>query len=187
MKEMDEYGLSFCKLQANIFANSAERVPCSSPVFLRRYMNSSFAEEMDRTEEYLEPIDAETAYRAVEEEYGKSRYGSIRYTYEELYWMGYLYRYWCYTHETTSKNVYRIIKPNELRTLYYPYHSLDPSAATERILESKKIDEDDYLRKGVEILRERTRAALGEYDEMKQNPAKYKRYETFEELIKEVL
>lgn len=65
----------------------------------------------------------------------------------------YIYWYWCYTLEKTSKQVYRIIKPIELRDLYYPYHSLDCQAAIERILEAKGISSEDYISRGVEILR----------------------------------
>lgn len=68
--------------------------------------------------------------------------------------MGYLYRYWAYTYEISSKHVYKQMKANELRKLYYPYHSLDPAQAIERILESKGIEEEDYIEKGVRILRE---------------------------------
>ena len=45
------------------------------------------------------------------------------------------------------------MKPKELRQLYYPYHSLDPAQAIERILESKNLGEEDLTQKGVEILR----------------------------------
>ena len=76
-----------------------------------------------------------------------------KYAENELYWMGHLYRYWCYTYERTSKQVYRIMKPTELRTLYFPYHSLDNSAAIERILEAKNSREEDMTERGVAILR----------------------------------
>lgn len=46
------------------------------------------------------------------------------------------------------------MKPKNLRKLYYPYHSLDPAQAIERILEGSKSQEDDYTEKGVKILRE---------------------------------
>jgi hypothetical protein len=50
--------------------------------------------------------------------------------------------------------MYKIIKPNELKRLYFSYHSLDPAQAIERILESKGISsEDDMISRGVEILR----------------------------------
>jgi len=70
-----------------------------------------------------------------------------------MYWRGYLYRYWGYTYGKTSKEVYLIINPTELRTLFFPYHSLDCSAAIKRILEAKEQDEEDYIEKGVVILR----------------------------------
>ena len=67
--------------------------------------------------------------------------------------MGYLYRYWAYIRECSSKSVYKIIKPEELRGLYLPYHSLDPLQAIERIMESKDIvSEEDLIKKGVEIM-----------------------------------
>ncbi|MBQ1552456.1 MAG: hypothetical protein IIZ66_02820, partial [Clostridia bacterium] len=62
-------------------------------------------------------------------------------------------RYWCYTYEKTSRQVYRIIKPTELRELFYPYHTLDVAAAVERILEAKNGREEDLTKRGVEILR----------------------------------
>lgn len=86
-------------------------------------------------------------------EFGESSYGKIKYSEDELYWIGYIYRYWCYTREKSSKQVYRIVKPAELRQLYFPYHSLAPSQAIERILEAKGWKEDDYTAKGVDIMR----------------------------------
>lgn len=53
-----------------------------------------------------------------------------------------------------SKQVYKQMKAKELRQLYYPYHSLDPAQAIERILESNGSEEEDYTEKGVRILRE---------------------------------
>ena len=70
-----------------------------------------------------------------------------------MYWIGYLYRYWAYTFEKSSKQVFRSIKPEELRELYFPYHSLDPAQAIERILEAKGMEDRDQITRGVEILR----------------------------------
>ena len=73
---------------------------------------------------------------------------------EIMYWIGYIYRYWSYTYQKTSKQIYKFIKPKELRSLYYPYHSLDPAQAIERILEAKGVDEKDMTARGVKIMRE---------------------------------
>ena len=142
MKKINEEGLKLCALQADIFAESLETTQCSSPIFIRRFINSQVAARMDHRGFLLEASDA------VSTSYGKERYGR-----EELYWLGYLYRYWAYTYEKSSKQVYKQMKAKELRKLYYPYHSLDPAQAIERILESNGSEEEDYTEKGVRVLR----------------------------------
>ena len=153
MKTMDETGLKLCRAQAELFVSSLSLTDCSSAVFLRRFMNSSAAKRMDEGSFLYEASTNESIIAEIEEEFGKTDYGKIKYTENELYWMGYLYRYWCYTYEKTSRQVYRIIKPTELRELFFPYHSLDNAAAVERILEAKNSREQDLTERGVEILR----------------------------------
>ena len=164
MKKIDEEGLTLCALQADIFAASLEAASCSSPIFIRRFMNSQAAARMDHRGFLLEASDAVSVLNEVETQYGPTSYGKERYGREELYWLGYLYRYWSYTYEKSSKQVYRQMKATELRKLYYPYHSLDPAQAIERILESRGNEEEDYTEKGVRVLRrilERERKSEG--------------------------
>lgn len=153
MREFDESGLKLCRYQGELFEMSLVKTQCSSPVFLRRFMYSKTAERMDRESFLFEALTIPDAIEEIEYEYGKTDYGKIKYSQEEMYWMGYIYRYWAYTCEMSSKAVYRLIKPEELKKLYFPYHSLDPEQAIERIKESKGISEQDYIQKGVEILK----------------------------------
>ncbi len=153
MKEFDEYGLKMCQYQGNLFRKSVERTKCSSPIFLRRFMYSKTAERMDKEGFLFEAFSAIDVIEEIENDYGESDYGTIRYSQEELYWIGYIYRYWSYTREISSKALYRLVKPEELRKLYFPYHSLDPGQAIERIMESKGMTEVDYIKRGVEILK----------------------------------
>ena len=154
MKKIDEEGLKLCALQADIFAESLETTQCSSPIFIRRFMNSQVAARMDHRGFLLEASDAVSILNEVEAQYGPTSYGKERFGREELYWLGYLYRYWAYTYEKSSKQVYKQMKAKELRKLYYPYHSLDPAQAIERILECNGSEEEDYTEKGVRVLRE---------------------------------
>ena len=55
--------------------------------------------------------------------------------------------------------MYKLIKPEDLRKVYFPYHSLDPEQAIERIKESIQIDDEDDIKKGVKILRKIRNAA----------------------------
>lgn len=153
MRAFDETGLKLSRMQAELFVLSATKLECSSPIFLRRFMLSKVAARMDQDGFLYESCTADGILQEIEEEFGATSYGKEKYSTEELYWIGYLYRYWCYTYEKSSKQVYKLMKPKELRGLYYPYHSLDPAQAIERILESKNLGEEDLTQKGVEILR----------------------------------
>ena len=154
MRKLDDIGLKLCRMQAEIFEESVSLTDCSSPVFLRRFMYSDVASRMDSIGFLFESCDTKAVFKDIENQFGETNYGKERYSVNELYWMGYLYRYWCYTFEKTSRQVYKIMKPKELRGLYYPYHSLDPAQAIDRILEAKQMKEEDLTRRGVEILRE---------------------------------
>ena len=153
MKVIDDIGIRLCKFQGETFSLSLTKTECSSAIFIRRFMNSYFASRLDNGGLVSEVFDSNVVFEELEYEFGASCYGKEKYSTEELYWIGYIYRYWCYTRKLTSKQVYKIIKPKELRGLYFPYHSLDPKQAIDRILEAKDIDESDYTKRGVEILR----------------------------------
>lgn len=153
MRSIDEQGLKLCKMQAEIFSASSSKETCSSPIFIRRFMNSQVAKRMDTDGFLYEACDISGIFEDINTQFGKSSYGQEKYSDSELYWIGYIYRYWAYTHQKSSKQIYKIIKPKELKTLYYPYHSLDPAQAVERILEARGMNEDNLTEKGVSILR----------------------------------
>lgn len=96
MKELDKDGRILCELQAKIFEKSAKEYTTSSAVFVRRYMNSDYAARMDRDGFAGRPTDVQDAFSSLDEQYGASRYGSLVYTQDELYWIGYIYRCWAY-------------------------------------------------------------------------------------------
>lgn len=91
----------------------------------------------------------------VDEEYGTTEYGTVKYTRNEMYWIGYIYRYFAITYELTSAQVYKMVKPRELRNVFLPYHTMDPSQAIERVLEAKGIfnDENMELKRQYEIFK----------------------------------
>jgi len=155
MRGLDSDGKLLCKIQGSIFEKSIEEYHTSSPVLARRYMNSDVAEAMDENGFLDRPFSETDVFETLDEEYGRSSYGSVSYTADMMFWIGYLYRYWAYTREIPSRRVYRIIGARELRDLYDAYHSLDPANAVQRILEAKGIDEENKysVERGVELLR----------------------------------
>ena len=155
MKPMDKDGLLLCTVQAEAFELSKELTASSSAIFIRRFMNSCIARELDSGSFLQGSLCARDLLDCVEEEYGVSRYGSVTYTKNELYWIGYLYRYYAYTYQISSRQAYKTVKPKELRDLFLPYHTLDPKQAISRILEAKNLpgSEEDELARQYQILR----------------------------------
>lgn len=141
IREFDETGLSLCKFQGRLFEKSVTSIKGSSPVFIKIFMNSMEAGHMDEGGFLSEAEDEESTLGKLKSKHNLER-GSIKYSEDSLFWMGYLYRYWCYTYRINSRSVYKIIQANDLHSLYLPYHTLDPGTAIRRILEAKKLPEE---------------------------------------------
>lgn len=153
MKKIDNNGLILCDLQSELFQKSLE-LDCSSEIFIRRFMNSNIVKHFDSCQLLDDTLTIKDIYEELNAEYGETSYGSVKYSKNELYWIGHLYRYFCYTYEISSKQAYKLIKPKELRTLFLAYHTFDTKQAIERILEAKSIVLDkNYTEEGIKILR----------------------------------
>lgn len=145
----------YAKLQAEAFENSIDKMDTSSEIFIRRFMKSEIAKRFDNESVLESNIQANDILDLINEEYGISNYGSVKYTRNEIYWIGYIYRYFAFTYDMTSAQVYKVVKPKELRGLFLPYHTMDPSQAIERILEAKGMltDEKEELERQYEIFK----------------------------------
>jgi len=155
MKKIDKDGLSLCNLQGNVFVYSLENTLCSSEIFMRRFMNSNISNEFDSLSILDDSLTIVDIVEQIEEEFGKTNYGKIKYEKEVMFWIGYIYRYFSYTYDLSSKYVYKLIKPKELSELYYVYHTFDVSVAIERILEEKNIsfNQDNQNNRLLKMLR----------------------------------
>ena len=139
-----------CRMQGKIFENS-RFYKDSSPVFIRRFMYSDIARRMDEGGYMFESTGDMLLHEDAASENSNPR--KVCFSREELYWIGYIYRYWAIMTGAASKKIFKIAPSREMRELYYPYHSLSPEQAIERILESKGISNEDEISKGVRILR----------------------------------
>ena len=155
MRKISKDGLLLCKLQAEVFENSIDKMDTSSEIFIRRFMKSEVAKRLDNESVLESNIQANDILELINEEYGISNYGSVKYSRNEIYWIGYIYRYFAFTYEMSSTQVYKIVKPKELRGLFLPYHTMDPAQAIERILEAKNmiVDEEAELKRQYEIFK----------------------------------
>lgn len=164
MRKIDSLGLKLCSFQAQLFEESLSKCECSSRIFTRRFLNSDLAKRMDNDGFLFEALTITDAIDEINQQYGESTYGKEKYTVEEMHWIGYIYRYWSYSYELTSRQIYKIVKPEQMKKMYFPYHSLDPRQAIERILEGIGMEaenEADAISRGVEILRKVKNKKLG--------------------------
>ena len=155
MRKITNDGLLLCKIQAETFEKSIDKMDTSSEIFVRRFMRSSIVKQLDNEAILATNLQANDILDFINEEYGVSNYGSVKYSKDEMYWIGYIYRYFAYTYEWTSSRIYKNIKPKELRSVYLPYHTLDPAQAIERILEAKGLptNEEEELQRQYAIFR----------------------------------
>lgn len=155
MRKISKDGILLCTLQAETFEKSVEKMDTSSEIFIRRFMKSQIAKRFDNESILESNIQANDILELINEEYGISNYGSVKYTRNEMFWIGYIYRYFAFTYNMTSAQIYKIVKPKELRDLFLPYHTMDPAQAIERILEAKGMltDEKQELERQYEIFK----------------------------------
>ena len=155
MRTIDRDGKRLCDIQAELFEQSINSLDISSEVFVRRFMNSNVVKQLDDLSFLYDTKTIADIYLELDEQYGKSNYGSIKYHHNAMYWAGYLYRYFAYTYEITSKQAYKLLPLKEIISTFEPYHTLDVSEAIYRLLEAKKMtfDEDKLEERKLSIMR----------------------------------
>lgn len=156
MKALNRDAKIMIEMQAELFEKSVDKVNTSSEVFVRRFMNSNVAREFDSTAILDDTKSCKAIFEEIEEEYGESSYGSVKYNKDVMYWCGYLYRYFSYVYELSSKQAYKYLPLKYVSSTYVSYHTLDVGAAIERLLEAKGIDlsKEALIQKGINFLKE---------------------------------
>ena len=149
MRKFDYNGLRLCKYQGELFEKSLE-LDCSTPIFMRRFMNSKLAERIDLNETAFINLDPDDGIYDLSLEYGKSSYGSIKFPKSSMYWIGYMYRYISYTREESTEFIMKTFDYNTMNKLYYSFHTQDPEWVVESLLELYKLD-PNYLDKNYRL------------------------------------
>lgn len=136
MREKNYNCSVLCRMQANLFMHFMDYENCSPSVFIRRFMNSDLAKRFDNLEIVLERSSNASLTREIDEQYGPTYFGNPnKIDPEVLYWTGYVYRYWSFTREISSKSLYNIVKPEILFERYPIYHSFGLDYLIDRITE----------------------------------------------------
>ena len=135
MRKLDNIGFILCKYQRDLFEYSTDHLTCSSRVFIKSFCQSQLAKYMDKDSFIMTSIDIPEAVNMLKKEKTLSS-GSIKFNKKIIGWIGYLYRYWSYTRQLSTKAVYKKVNPILLAGVYEAYHSLDVEEAVRRLEET---------------------------------------------------
>lgn len=140
--ELTKQELDFCILQGSVFELSVAERQTSSPMFVRRFMKSPIAAAIDDGE-LVFGMDPTKTLMQVEAAFPDCAKGE-RYAPSEMYWIGYMYRYICQTRRISSRLLYRWLKPDALRSLYFSYHTQSEETAFQAICAAIGKEERDF-------------------------------------------
>ena len=135
-KKIDENCLSLAKSQGEIFETSAS-LGIPSYRFIHSFMRSGYASSLDSFP-FIDPSFSKEGALAEMKEKNKGATGTV-YGKGELHWIGYIYRVISYLYGISSEKAFKEIPPSYLRSVYLPYHSLDPLKAVQIIFSDRGI------------------------------------------------
>lgn len=157
MREFDYEGLLLAKFQGEIFEQSVLTLNCSSKIFLRRFRHSNLLKRLDENESFMFSLDPKEALREIENEFGTTNYGKIKFSNETMFWLGYFLRYISYTRDVETPFLLKKFDYNQLIDLYYVYHTQDMEWCINDLLKLNNYTEDIFDRN------KRLKAIIKEY------------------------
>ena len=132
---MNELQLKLCDIQGRLFELSGAN-GYDSATFIKAFMTGDVAKGLDSKfnrmqwagEEYLLEEVMETAGDKLDEK------GEV-YSKDVIYWIGYIYRYWHYYTEESSKAIYKQAPVETMKRNYLMFHTMAPEVAIEDLKE----------------------------------------------------
>jgi len=133
VKTLSRFERQLCDIQGRMFVLSAKK-GLDSADFIKKFMNSKTCEYLDMPydrlqwagEEYiLENLLEETAVQPAGKGFGE----------EELFWTGYVYRYWHLLTGESSREIYAQADAAQMKDCYLGFHALDVAMAIEDLKE----------------------------------------------------
>ena len=133
MKILSGFERQLCDIQGRLFELSSVK-NLDSADFIEKFMNSQTCEFMDLPydrlqwagEEYiLENLLEETYVLPVRERYDR----------EELFWAGYVYRYWHLLTGESSREIYNQASASRMKDCYFSFHTMDVAMAVDDLKE----------------------------------------------------
>lgn len=129
--------LQLCDIQGRLFELSATQ-GVDSAWFIQTFMTGDTAAHFDLPYDRTQWMGEEYLLAEVLEDAEQPTHSKL-YAPDELYWIGYTYRYWHYYRDVSSQAIWRKADAEMMRRLYPGYHTLDCAQAIERIEELSRL------------------------------------------------
>ncbi len=143
MKELDTNGIYICDNLGKLFALSTKE-DYSSPIFLRRFLHSDVIEKFEKHQSaFITPFTDELI-EDINNQFGKSEYGTIKYNIDAMYWLGYVYGYISYTRDCKIRILLKVFNPNDLIKYYPSYHSQSNEWVIDTLLKQYNLTENFF-------------------------------------------
>lgn len=153
MKKLDFNERKLCQIQGKIFEESIEKVECSSLIFIRRFMQSDLSKKFDDYSFLVMALDINDCFYEIEKEYGVSSYGKIKYSKNEMFWIGYIYRALSIIYKLSSREIFKLFNAKKIVTYYNIYHTFDVEQAVEKMMESINYQIPDFEKNAYQLLK----------------------------------
>ena len=133
-KDLSTFELQLCDIQGRLF-ELALKNNLKYPDFAEKYMNSQTAAFMDYPYDRMQWAGEEYVLENLMEEVTLEKCFENNYSIEEVYWMGYVYRYWHFYTGESSRQIYSQADGSLMRSCYLGFHTLDVAMAVEDLKE----------------------------------------------------
>ena len=133
---MTSIELQLCDIQGRLFKLSA-RWGISSAEFIKVFMESATAKALDSSYNRMQWAGEEYLLEEVIDEAGDKfeKPGEV-YAEEQVYWIGYIYRYWHYVTGEFSKEIYKQAPVKVMKQNYVRLYMMTPEEVIDLLKEN---------------------------------------------------
>ena len=135
---MDRISLKLCDIQGRLFELSSKQ-GYDSQSFVSTFMDSDIAKELDSIYNRMQWAGEEYLFEElVLTNREKIIHSDSVISSEIMYWIGYIYRYWHFYKNESSKKIYKQANFKTMKRNYMIFHSMDPELAIDDLIEINK-------------------------------------------------
>ena len=145
---MTSIELQLCDIQGRLFKLTVRR-GIGSAEFIKVFMKSATAKALDSTYNRMQWAGEEYLLEEVVDEAGDGfeKLGEV-YAEEQIYWIGYIYRYWHYVTGESSKEIYKQAPVKTMKQNYARLYMRTPEEVIEVLKRNDSVAtlwyQDDY-------------------------------------------